>query len=194
MRYAKKKKNSNYGWGDQESRFFDMIEKTETCWLWKGYKRPNGYSAMMYNSKNQYVHRVSYQIHKGEIPEGLVIDHLCRVRHCANPEHLEAVTLKENLLRGNTLQAKYKNRDACSNGHKYTKETMHLDKDGFRKCRLCWKIYRKNASPEQRKKNYKITKEWKKKHPNYHIGYYQKNKERLKEYKRKRREKILNLI
>lgn len=76
------------------------------CWIWQASKHaPNKhYPTLMYGrinllGKTEYAHRVSYKLFKGDIPDGLVIDHLCRVPLCVNPEHLEAVTQKENNLR-----------------------------------------------------------------------------------------------
>ena len=77
-------------------RHVDVAE--DECWEWRAFIRPNGYGQF---NKNEYAHRVSYEEFVGPIPEGLVIDHLCRNRSCINPEHLEPVTQHENLLRGN---------------------------------------------------------------------------------------------
>lgn len=70
------------------------------CWLWQGAKNPDGYGQMDHRWFTFGAHRVSYLAFVGPIPEGLVIDHLCRVRHCVNPAHLEAVTSAENIRRG----------------------------------------------------------------------------------------------
>ncbi len=71
------------------------------CWVWqKTIMRPRGYGTTHHNGKSVMAHRWYYEQHKGPIPEGLHIDHLCRVNACVNPDHLEAVTCKENLRRG----------------------------------------------------------------------------------------------
>ena len=90
--------------------FWFYVEKTESCWLWKGSRAKNGYgnfhvpgSGM--NGSTVYAHRYSYEEIKGKIPYGMDLDHKCRVRHCVNPEHLEVVTRSENLKRGRALES-----------------------------------------------------------------------------------------
>lgn len=82
----------------------DLFEKHVVrgsgCWGWNGYIHPSGYACFGKNSK--LAHRHSYELYKGKIPDGLIIDHLCRNRSCTNPDHLEAVTYKENSIRGLT--------------------------------------------------------------------------------------------
>jgi hypothetical protein len=80
-------------------RFMAKVYKTETCWLWTAAKATNGYG--MFGSLNDVTtaHRWAHELFIGPIPEGMDVDHLCRVRECVNPEHLEAVTRIENLRR-----------------------------------------------------------------------------------------------
>ncbi len=75
------------------------------CWAWTGALFENGYGAFWdtNNDTNVRAHRAAYQLLRGAIPEGLELDHLCRVRHCVNPHHLEAVTRSENLRRSPLL-------------------------------------------------------------------------------------------
>lgn len=73
------------------------------CWLWQGALNTKGYAVLSVGGRGgrrHYAHRLSYEIHVGPIPAGLQIDHLCRVRRCVNPAHLEPVTNRENVLRG----------------------------------------------------------------------------------------------
>jgi hypothetical protein len=86
----------------------------------------------------------AYELTYGPIPEGLVIDHLCRVRSCCNPEHLEAVTPEENNRRTRALQ--------CKNGHRrYMPEDVIVERNGMRRCRGCInrRLYTKPAREEQ---------------------------------------------
>lgn len=70
------------------------------CWLWSGCILKSSYSQVSRDGVREYAHRWMYKRHKGEIPEGLDLDHLCRIRHCVNPDHLEPVTRTENAQRG----------------------------------------------------------------------------------------------
>jgi hypothetical protein len=79
---------------------YTVDEKTG-CWLWNGAKR-GGYGRIRTPDGLREAHRVSYEVHKGQIAEGLCIDHLCRNRACINPDHLEPVTMQENIRRGET--------------------------------------------------------------------------------------------
>lgn len=86
-------------------RFWRNVDMTGDCWLWTGYVKPNGYATFYPGGGRHvskvYVHRFAYAAVHGPIPDGLEIDHLCSVRHCVNPDHLEAVTRRVNLDRRN---------------------------------------------------------------------------------------------
>lgn len=81
-------------------RFYDKINQTAGCWHWIGAKEGQGYGQLRVggraNGKLLKAHRISYELHIGPIPPGLVIDHKCRVKACVNPEHLRAITQKQN--------------------------------------------------------------------------------------------------
>lgn len=94
-----------------EKRFWDLVNRTETCWIWTGTRRPQGYGRFQeYRGtrrefgKNRHrlveAHRFAFESLVGPIPMGLVLDHLCRNPSCVNPAHLEPVTQKENTRRG----------------------------------------------------------------------------------------------
>ena len=105
------------------------------CWLWFGTTTPTGYGQIGVRGKTRYAHRVMYEAHRGPIPDGLEIDHRCRVRHCVNPEHLELVTHRENQRRGAVARNAYVT--FCPSGHEYDEaNTYHLP-DGRRNCRAC---------------------------------------------------------
>lgn len=118
-----------------------IIFNSKGCWEWIGCVNYRGYGVFKVEQKSQLVHRVSYQLLKGIIPNGLELDHLCRNRICINPHHLEAVTHKENLRRGlngfiGALKQRLKTH--CPKGHEYTKENtrIHISKKN-QKSRLC---------------------------------------------------------
>ena len=97
------KRGEGHGnWRPLEVRFWEKVRKTDECWEWTGTK-VLGYGRIRRGEGRGTVpaHRVSYELHKGDIPEGLEIDHLCANHGCVNPDHLEAVTHVENMRRAN---------------------------------------------------------------------------------------------
>jgi hypothetical protein len=123
---------------ETEIRFWDKVNfNTENdCWEWKGAKNITDYGTITINNKALYVHRISYEISKGKIPTGLQIDHLCRNRKCVNPEHLEAVSLRENLNRG-IKHNQNSNKTHCVRGHELKGDNLYVKPDGARRCRKC---------------------------------------------------------
>ena len=106
------------------------------CWidnqsLSKGYSQRN-IKGIRYNG-----HRESYKLFIGAIPEGLVIDHLCGNKACYRPSHLEAVTQKENVLRGNSFFATRSRMTHCFRGHEFDESNTLINKNGTRRCRKC---------------------------------------------------------
>lgn len=106
------------------------------CWMWLGSKTSAGYGNLYVGpQKWDYAHRVSYEIARGPIPEGLVLDHLCRNRSCVNPDHLEPVPQRINLMRG---LAPYGLRGTCKHGHDVTDQAnVYTRPNGQRQCRVC---------------------------------------------------------
>lgn len=112
--------------------FWRLLEiDSSGCWLWTGYRDEEGYG----HYGPGRVHRIAWERSRGPIPAGLTIDHLCRVRHCANPDHLEPVTIAVNVSRGERAT-----RTSCRSGHPYSSENTYIGRRGrwsFRKCRRC---------------------------------------------------------
>lgn len=112
------------------------IDESTGCWLWTA-GRSGGYARIKIGRSSVNAHRVAYQLLVGPIPEGTELDHLCRVRHCVNPEHVEPVTRKENILRGESPTARNARKTHCEHGHAFTPENTIVRPSGWRGCRLC---------------------------------------------------------
>jgi hypothetical protein len=110
-------------------RFIEKVQKTDTCWNWFGHRNPKGYGKFGV----MYAHRWSYEHYKRAIPEGWQIDHLCRNTSCVNPDHLEAVTLEENVRRQHGEPKIY-----CHLGHQRTWVSGRL------RCYDCQSMYKKS--------------------------------------------------
>jgi hypothetical protein len=133
--------------GDIDERFWlhvafeDPVFPENGCMLWTG-ATVQGYGNFQKASRSsQGAHRWAYERYRGPVPEGLELDHLCRVRRCVNPDHLEPVSRRLHFHRSNaTVQAVMAARTHCLNGHEFTPENTHLRTvEGrlSRQCRAC---------------------------------------------------------
>lgn len=125
-------------------RFEEKVLKGENHWLWLGAKTGQGYGTIWDNTTRRHAmaHRVSWELAHGEpIPDGLVIDHLCRTPSCVNPDHLEAVTVSVNTERGLAGEVggrRNRIKTHCPQGHPYSPEnTYYYDGGKRRVCRAC---------------------------------------------------------
>lgn len=117
-----------------ESRFWDKVLIGDGCWEWTGSKNHDGYGSFQSFrkaglSRSQGAHRISWELLRGHIPKPLTIDHLCRNRGCVNPEHMEAVPIGINTLRGETIPARNAAKILCKRGHLLIEEN--------KKSRIC---------------------------------------------------------
>lgn len=131
-----------------EERFFEKIRESESgCWEWTGGLNGVGYGQFykgrtaLGETGKTYAHRWAYEFFIGPVPEGLHLDHLCRNRKCCNPWHLEPVTCRVNLLRGETTAAAHARKTHCPKGHPYSGTNLRINKSGQRFCRECSRIH-----------------------------------------------------
>lgn len=117
----------------REMAFWARVRKSDGCWTWTGHIDACGYGR--YNLL--LAHRISYEAVNGPIPPRLTIDHLCRNRRCVNPDHLECVSIGENVLRGIGPAAMNARKTHCPLGHEYSPSNTWISKEGYRACRTC---------------------------------------------------------
>lgn len=130
-----------------EGRYWAKVDKAgpiwngTSCWLWQGATAKDGYGRFWLRGHLVLSHRLAYELLVGPIPEGLTIDHLCRTRSCGNPLHLEPVTNKENIMRGEGVGVKASHAIHCPKGHPYDLFNTFFCADGSRQCRECQRIF-----------------------------------------------------
>ena len=114
------------------------------CWIWVGSRNQHGYGQFKVGSRTDgtrrsvRAHRFAYEVLVGRIPEGLTIDHLCRVTSCVNPAHMEPVTARENILRSPVAWPKLQlAKTHCPQGHPYAGDNLYVNPAGKRVCRAC---------------------------------------------------------
>lgn len=133
------------------SAFWDKVQPCPMsgCWLWTAYvigpkkgRWNEGYGQVWNGVRVVPAHRYSFISLVGEIPDGLVLDHLCRIRCCVNPAHLEPVTRAENTRRGDLSRNGdvQRNRTHCPRGHEYNKANTYTCSRGKRMCRECSRL------------------------------------------------------
>lgn len=121
--------------GRHWDRFWEKVTPTGFCWEWAGSPDPAGYGSYSLAGRAVRSHRVAYELLVGPIPDGLVLDHLCRNRGCVNPDHLEPVTQGENARRG---LVGLKRKTHCIRGHRLSDENTYKHRPGNgRPCKQC---------------------------------------------------------
>lgn len=119
-------------------------KQPDGCWIFTGHIARNGYGQVGLGARSEgigYTHRVVFEALVGPIPDGYDIDHLCRVRACCRPDHLDAVPRQTNLLRGRGWTSANASKTHCKRGHEFTPENTRHDGRG-RQCRTCDQIRR----------------------------------------------------
>ena len=119
-----------------------LIVQENGCCLWAGsFCYEGGYGVVAYKGKQVLVHRLLYEHFVGKVPDGLELDHFhCQNRSCCNFTHVEPVTKRENILRGNSPMAINARRTHCKSGHPFDDANTHITSTGRRLCRTCDKI------------------------------------------------------
>lgn len=115
-------------------------EPNSGCLLWLGAMNQFGYGRARLNGKRMVAHRVAYILSREPVPDDLELDHLCRVRCCINPAHLEPVTKRVNGLRGHAgvkSGAQQRAKSHCPHGHPYAGDNLFVTNEGHRECRTC---------------------------------------------------------
>lgn len=128
-----------YGQDLLPDRFWEKVfpEPNTGCWLWGGAWCSEGYGSFRMGGKTVKVHRLSFITLGSLIPSGLQLDHLCRQRSCVNPDHLEPVTARENVRRGNGPAGINSRKTECDFGHPFDVDNTRYDPDGKRNCKKC---------------------------------------------------------
>ena len=130
------------------------VEPSTLCWLWRKSPNTSGYGSMHVNGRKAPAHRFSYQHFVGPVPDGLELDHLCRRPPCVNPDHLEAVDHRTNMLRGNGIGSMNASKEQCKNGHPFDLVNTYYRKakggSVVRQCRACSLIgtHRRRGQPD----------------------------------------------
>lgn len=106
------------------------------CMPWPGWISKQGYGRLSVKDRTCLAHRAVYRKVVGKIPDGMVLDHLCRNRSCVNPSHLEPVTSGVNTMRGEGAGAKNKRKTHCLRGHEFSAGNVYSRK-GWRECKIC---------------------------------------------------------
>lgn len=117
-----------------------IVEDSFGCWRWKASKTSGGYARFSANRMTRVAHRYAFEILVGPIDAHLQLDHLCRIRDCVNPSHLEPVSARENTRRGFGPSGNNMRKTHCASGHALSGENLRIMKDGERRCVACQRV------------------------------------------------------
>lgn len=121
--------------------FWARVDARGPCWIWTGAGQTGGYGIVRREGRRIRVHRYAWELLVGPIPAGLVIDHLCRVKLCVNPDHLEPVTQQTNMHRAMVPSLIAHRKGQCTKGHPLNVPDNYVRPDGYISCRTCRREY-----------------------------------------------------
>lgn len=128
--------------GVDERRFWSRVDKSGDCWIWKANDKTSRYGRFetrgQHGRRKVAAHRIAWELLRGLVPDGMELDHLCRNTRCVNPDHLEPVTHRVNVLRGEGICARRLRRTHCPHGHELTPENIRPSRAGGRLCLACY--------------------------------------------------------
>lgn len=129
-----------------------VVDPITGCWLWQGAIDAKGYGRVYDTPQtSRLAHRIMYVERRGPVPDGLTLDHLCRVTHCVNPDHLEPVTHRENCLRGVGPIPENAAKTHCVHGHEFTPENTYWRAPNRRACKACTAKLQREYQARKRK-------------------------------------------
>ena len=115
---------------------FADVGPPEDCWNWQARKNVDGYGKVSLFGRDWLAHRLVYEAMRGDVPDDLTCDHLCRNRACVNPYHIELVDPVANVMRGEGFGARNARKTHCGNGHPFNEQNTYMHR-GRRHCRSC---------------------------------------------------------
>ena len=147
----------------QQERFWKRVQKGDGCWNWTGNKIKGGYGHVMVgktfrrNGKAalllRLAHRVAYELTNGPIPEGMTIDHICGNPPCVKPDHLQVMSMRDNIMKGNAPPARCARQTHCLRGHPLTGSNLYNSHRPGRSCKACDRIRSRQEATDE---NYDI--------------------------------------
>lgn len=176
------------------ARFWSKVGVSKAgCWVWIASIGSHGYGQITIDGAPRLAHRLAYEALVGTISEGLECDHLCRVRACCNPCHIEPVTHRENSRRGIGPAAMNARKTHCDSGHSLSGDNLHITPDGYRRCRACFRAHQASRRRENGDdvREYERTNRAKNRaHVNdVHRKWRAANPERMAEYNRRAKQR-----
>lgn len=135
-----------------DERFFARVAQIPNgCWLWTGGKSGVGYGQFWFDGRLRPAHRWSYERFVGPVPENLTVHHTCEVKACVNPEHLQPLTQRDNVMASDGPARRNSLKTHCSAGHLLVPPNMYKNKYGWRVCRACHRRWGLEAYARRKK-------------------------------------------